>query len=337
MKAIVLGVGRMGRRHIQVAAKAGCELAGVYDVRKESLDEAKREYGLDDALLFDDIDRLYKVARPDCVIIATTADSHETLTCMAAQRGAKFVLVEKPMATSLDACDRMIATCARHGVGLAVNHQMRFMEQYTRPKALFGSDAFGEMGSMSVVAGNFGLSMNGCHYFEAFRYLADDELVDVSAWFSPDTVPNPRGAQFGDRGGSVRITTRSGKRFYMEAGTDQGHGVRVVYGARQGMITINELSGELAGTERQEEFRSLPTTRYGMPAVERRETIAPAEVIDTSAEVLRALIAGQNSVTGEHGRSAVEVLVAAHQSAEAGGARVMLGAGLDRTRIFPWA
>ncbi len=337
MKAVVLGVGRMGRRHVQVVQKAGCELVGVYDVRKESLEEAKREYGLDDALLFDDLDRLYEVARPECVVIATTADSHEGLTCMAAERGAQFVLVEKPMATSVDACDRMLQVCARQGTKLAVNHQMRFMEQYTRPKALFASDELGEMGSMTVVAGNFGLAMNGCHYFEAFRYLADDIPAEVTAWFSSETVPNPRGSQFHDRGGSVRVTTRGGKRFYMEAGTDQGHGVRAVYGTRQGMLTVNELTGELVGTERQAEFRSLPTTRYGMPAVDRRETIAPAEVIDTSAAVLRALISDENSVTGEHGRSAVEVLVAAHQSADAGGIPITLGANLDRSRVFPWA
>src|SRR6185436_20996470 len=108
----------------------------------------------------------------------------------------------------------------------------------------------------------------------------------------------------------------SGKRLYMEIGSDQGHGVRVVYACRRGMITVDELTGELLGTERQEQYRDLPTTRYGMPAVETRRMIRPAEVVDTSADVLKALIDDVNSVSGDDGRRVVEVLVAAYQSAE---------------------
>ncbi len=327
----------MGRRHIQVASKAGCEVVGLFDLRADALAQARQEHGVADALLFDDVARLYASARPECVIIATTADSHAALTVQAAELGVKYVLVEKPMAVSLAECDRMLDACERHGTRLAVNHQMRFMEQYTRPKALFETDAYGGMASMTVVAGNFGMSMNGTHYFEAFRFLTGDTFKEVTAWFGSEAVSNPRGPQFADRAGAIRIVTHGGKRFYMEVGSDQGHGVRVVYAGRCGMITVNELTGELVSSERQEEYRGLPTTRYGMPAVERREVIAPAEVVDTSAAVLRALIDGENSVSGEDGRRAVEVLVAAYQSAESGSLPVSLDTPLDRSRVFPWA
>lgn len=337
MKSVILGVGRMGRRHIAAVRLAGHVVAGVFDVSRMALEAARDEQGLSEAQLYADLDRLFNEVQPELVVISTTADSHCRLTCMAAERGARFILVEKPMAVSLGECDRMIESCRQHGAKLAVNHQMRFMEQYTEPKRLFDTPAYGGMASMTVVAGNFGFSMNGSHYFEAFRFLVDEPIVEVAAWFSTDVVPNPRGPQFEDRGGCIRATTVSGNRLYMEIGTDQGHGVNVVYACRNGMIVINELSGELTSTEREEQYRDLPTTRYGMPAISRQRKIQPAEVIDASAAVIRALCSGVNSVSGEDGRQVVEVLTAAYESAQRGGVPVRIDGQLDRDRLFPWA
>ncbi len=327
----------MGRRHIKVIRQLNLELSGVFDTSPASLKLAQDEHGLDSRQLFGDLEKLYAEAKPECLIIATTADSHCILTCMAAERGVKYILVEKPMAVSLEECNRMIETCHRHGAKLAVNHQMRFMEQYTEPKRLFATEAYGGLASMTVVAGNFGFAMNGTHYFEAFRFLADEDPVEVTAWFSPEAVPNPRGPQFQDRAGCIRAVTASGKRLYMEISANQGHGVRSVYACRNGMITVNELTGEFYSTEREEQYRELPTTRYGMPAVNSLRTIQPAEVIDTSAAMLTALLNGANSMSGEEGRRVVAILVAAYQSAEQGSVPVRLDDKLNQNRVFPWA
>lgn len=75
MKAAILGVGRMGRRHIQVVRQLGLELAGVFDVSPDPLKLAQDEFSLASHLVFDDVDKPYAEARPECLIIATTADS----------------------------------------------------------------------------------------------------------------------------------------------------------------------------------------------------------------------------------------------------------------------
>ncbi len=337
LRVAILGVGRMGRRHIEAVRRVHLDLVGVFDLSAASLESARAEASVPPEALFGDSSALFEKTNPECVIIATTADSHCELTCLAAERGARFVLVEKPMAVSLNECDRMIETCAKHGTRLAVNHQMRFMEQYTLPKELGSTDAYGGLASMTVVAGNFGFSMNGIHYFEAFRYLTNESMATVSAWFSSENVSNPRGAQFEDRAGCIRAETQSGKRLYMDLGSDQGHGVHVVYGCRNGFIAIDELSGRLHSVVREERHRALPTTRYGMPAIESDFAIAPADVIEPSADVLRALLAGPGSVSGEDGRQAIAVLVAAYQSAESGGAPVRIDQSLPAGRRFPWA
>jgi predicted dehydrogenase len=337
MKVAVIGVGRMGRRHVQVVRSLGLELAGVSDVNDAALSAAEAE-GVPKALLFKDAATLLQRVAPECVVVATTAPTHCEYTCAAAEAGAKFILCEKPLAISLDQCDRMIEACRRHGAKLAVNHQMRVMEQYIESKRIFELPEFGGLGSMTVTSGNFGLAMNGIHYFEAFRFLTGEAPCSVTAWFSNEVVPNPRGKQFEDRAGSVRLLTPSGKRFYLECGTDQGHGMHATYCGRRGQLHVDELYGEMRMAVRETEHRNLPTTRYGMPAIRSTRTIAPVDAVTPSAAVLKALLAGGDYPTGADGRLAVSLLVAAYVSHERGNTVVDLSKEtLPLSREFPWA
>ena len=338
MKVAAIGVGRMGRRHIEAVRRLGFEVAGACDVSEESLAIAASEQGITRKQQFREPAAMIRATRPDCVIIATTAPTHCEYTLLAAEAGVPFVLCEKPMAISLAQCDRMIEVCRRNGTALAINHQMRFMEQYTAPKALLLSDSFGGLRSVTVVAGNFGLSMNALHYFEMFRFMTNEEPQHVSAWFSRETVPNPRGVQFEDRAGCVRMTTPSGRRFYLECSADQGHAIQVIYAGAFGQIIVDELRGVMTTSAREEQYRNLPTTRYGMPAVLNTTSIEPANIIAPSAAVLRALIANENYPTGEEGRLAMASLVASYVSDENGHAEIdLLHDALPAQREFPWA
>lgn len=337
MNFAVIGVGRMGRRHIHSAYIAGLKLVGVVDLNQSSLSEARIEHNISDDIIFDSDTKLYDHIIPECVIVSTTADSHCELVCRAAKHGAKYILVEKPLAVSIEQCQTMIDVCEKYGSLLSVNHQMRFMDQYILPKTLSNSSPFGGFRSMTVVAGNFGMSMNGTHYIEAFRFLCDEDPHEVTAWFDDESIPNPRGRHFEDKAGALRITTKSGKRFYLEIGSDQGHGIEVTYTSRNGHVHVSELYGELSTTVRKNEFKDLPTTRYGMPAHRESILIKPVEVVDSTAEVLKALLNDNNRVTAEQGMLAVKVLVAAYQSAENGNKPVKLDAVKDFNRMFPWA
>lgn len=338
MKTVVIGTGRMGRRHIQVVKEMGLELVGICDPMPEALALAEKEQSVPRELQYSDAAAMIKELCPERVVIATTAPTHCEYTCLAAANGAKFILCEKPMAISMQQCDQMLEVCKKHGAKLAINHQMRFMDQYIEPKKLINSPAFGGLASVTVVAGNFGIAMNGSHYIEMFRYMTDENPAEVTAWFSADKVPNPRGAQFEDRAGSLRITTASGKRFYMEVGSDQGNGLKVIYAGRNGQIMVEELSGRMTLISREEQYRELPTTRYGMPSISSEQTITPADVIAPSRAVLEALIYDTNPPTGEDGRHAVAALVAAYISDEEGHRPVTIAETADyQSRTFPWA
>jgi predicted dehydrogenase len=338
LRTAIIGAGRMGQCHAAALRQLGLELVGVCDCRPEAMAAFAAENGVSPDCLFTDPDRLLGQTRPECVIVATHAPSHADFTCRAAAAGARFILCEKPMAVSLEQCDRMIDACSRHGTRLAVNHQMRFMPQYQQPKHIVYSECFGGLSSITVLAGNFGLAMNGTHYFEMFRYLTDEAPDQVSAWFSQSAVPNPRGANFQDKAGSVRVTTPQGRRLYLEVGADQGHGVKVIYCGPYGQLIVDELHGTMCLGVREASQRALPTTRYGLPELQRQLHIEPVELIQSTRLLLEALVRGGDVPTGSEGRQAVEVLVAAHVSDESGHVPVNLpNALLPRARAFPWA
>lgn len=338
MKAALIGLGRMGLRHLDNLLTLKLEVVGVCDPFDQARVAAKEKASLSDDRLFVNPAELVAKAKPELLIIATTAPVHAELTCLAAESGVKAILCEKPMATSLADARRMIDVCKASGVRLSINHQMRFMDQYILPKQMLDSEQFGGVTSVHVTAGNFGLAMNGSHYFEMFRYIAGEPASEVQAWFSPEKVPNPRGPQFEDRAGSVRLVTASGLRFMLDASADQGHGVRVMYGARHGQIFVDELGGRMNWTVRQAEHRDMPTTRYGMPWEEGACDIPPADALVPSLRVLEALLSGNDYPTGEDGLGAIRALVAAHVSAEEGHRVVRLDdEKLPETLVYPWA
>ena len=338
MKAAVAGLGRMGLRHLQVLRELGLHIAGGADPQEHARRKASADFGIACDALFADADEMIARVRPDLMIVATTAPSHAHLVCKAAGAGAQAVLCEKPMAVSLAQCDQMIKACTATGTRLAINHQMRFMEQYTKPKAIVSDASFGGLSSVTVVAGNFGIAMNGSHYFEMFRYLTDEQPANAAAWFSSESVANPRGAQFEDRAGSIRLTTPSGRRFYMDASPDQGHGMHVTYAGPYGRLDVDELVGRARLVVRKAEHRAAPSTRYGMPAQEQEFSITPADAVAPTRAVLSALLADHDYPSGEVGRMAVEVLSAAYASHEKGGCTVALAkAALTRERVFAWA
>jgi predicted dehydrogenase len=337
MRTVVVGAGRMGQRHVQVVRELGLELVGLCDRFPAALESAASNLKLAPQLLLSDPVQAMAL-KPECVIVATTAPAHADFTCFAAEAGARYILCEKPMAVSLAQCERMLSVCQRFKTHLAINHQMRFMEQYTLPKQLLISPDFGGLTGVQVTAGNFGLAMNGTHYFEMFRFLADEDPQEVSAWFTAETVPNPRGPEFVDRAGCVRAVTVSGKRFYIDCSADQGHGMLVTYTARHGHIVVDELGGTMAWTHRKAEHRGQPTTRYGMPWDHGTRTIAPADAVAPTRSVLQALLARNDYPTGEQGRLAVATLVAATLSDEHEHRGVTVREVFQhQDRIFPWA
>lgn len=337
-RVAVVGLGRMGLRHIEAVRKIGMTVCGVADIAETARAAAREQFMLSQDACFADGEEMLRSVRPEAVVVATTAPTHASMVMAAARSGARFILCEKPMATSLAEADEMIAICRAAGAQLAINHQMRFMEQYTKVKALVGGEQLGPLVSIMVAAPNFGLGMNGCHYFEMFRYISGQKLATVQAWFDAAQLANPRGAQFEDRSGRLLGRSDDGRAFYLDFSVDAGNGVQDIFICRNGQILVDELNGEMRVFSRKEEIRDLPTTRYGGAVDIWVEKIQPADVIGPTAHLLSAMLAGRSYPDGEAGLHALSCCVAAHLSHESGWQAVRIDdPALPRARHFRWA
>ncbi|MCP9941922.1 Gfo/Idh/MocA family oxidoreductase [Cyanobium sp. ATX 6E8] len=329
----------MGQRHAEALQGLGMALVGVADSVEAACAQIVQAWQGETApAVCTSLEELLQVQVPELLVIATTADGHAAQALQAIEAGVRWILLEKPVATSLAQCVALQQACERTGARIAVNHQMRFLPQYCIPKDLLGSAAFGGFHSMHVAAGNFGMAMNATHYFEAFRFLAGEAPAQVSAWFDSESLPNPRGPQFQDVSGCIRVTTAPGHRLYIDASADQGHGVQVTYMARNGRITIDELTGAMAAVVREAEHRDAPTSRYGMPVQIQQQQIPAVELVESTKAVLQALIAGENYPTLADATLAVKTLVAAYHSHRQGGIPLSLASVADDDpEVFPWA
>ena len=160
----------MGRRHVTALRASGFDVVGICDNNPEALTSAGEALSIPTHAQFVKPEQLRRL-QPDCVVVATTAPSHCQLTCLAADAGVRYILCEKPMAVSLAECDTMIEVADHAGATLAINHQMRFMERFLETLRIVRSENLGA-GSMTVVAGNFGLGLTDA----LFRGIPHDKL-----------------------------------------------------------------------------------------------------------------------------------------------------------------
>ena len=334
----VIGLGRMGRRHVEVVQSLGMKIVGLVDINADAIAETIEQFGLVDASGFSDAIQMLDSLEMDALVVATTAPYHHEAVIAAAGRGIKRILCEKPIAVSVEQAREMIAACSRSDTQLAINHQMRFMAQYTRVRELIDTPALGGLASIVVSASNFGLAMNAGHYFEMFRYMTGSEVNSVNAWFEPQKLANPRGAQFEDASGRVLARNADSQAMYIDLSANAGWGLCVNYICRNGQISVDELSGEMVVKAREEEYRELPTTRYGMPVITQRHMIPPADSVAPTRAVWEAMLSGQSFPDGNDGLHSLKCLVASHLSNERGGAEVALDAvECENKRVFSWA
>ncbi len=121
LKAGVVGVGHLGYHHARnLSAIPSVELAGVVDVNEERVREVAGEFG---AKPLDD----YKALAPlvDVVSVAVPTSKHFEVAKFFLERG-KHVLLEKPIATTLDEADELIRLSEKKNVMLQIGHSERF-------------------------------------------------------------------------------------------------------------------------------------------------------------------------------------------------------------------
>ena len=120
VRVAVVGVGHLGRHHARIAASLpGVALTGVHDHHEGRAEQVAREHGL---RVLAGPEETAESA--DAVVIATPTTTHARLAGFFLERGLD-VLVEKPIASTVEEADALIAVARRHGRVFAVGHVER--------------------------------------------------------------------------------------------------------------------------------------------------------------------------------------------------------------------
>ncbi|MEO8205192.1 MAG: Gfo/Idh/MocA family oxidoreductase, partial [Chthoniobacterales bacterium] len=116
------------------------------DMGKEAA--LKKQFG-NDYFLTTDYRELLKRSDIDAVFVCTPDYLHEEHT-LAAMNAGKHVYLEKPMAISVESCDRILRAAEQNNVKLYLGHNMRFFPVLKKMKEIAASGRIGEIQSVWV-------------------------------------------------------------------------------------------------------------------------------------------------------------------------------------------
>lgn len=124
LKAAVIGVGSMGRNHARVYREINgdVELVGVADKNPRAAERVGNTFGVPS---YEDYVKLVETHAPDLVSLAVPTELHGDIGAKLMKSGI-HVLVEKPIAYTLEEGEKLIELSKEQNVILAVGHIERF-------------------------------------------------------------------------------------------------------------------------------------------------------------------------------------------------------------------
>ncbi len=145
IKIAVIGTGGIANAHMEVYAKTfngRCQVVALCDAYEEKAVRFKEKYQLDCRVVQDYRELL--ASDIDLVSICTPPYTHAPIA-IDFLRAGKHVLVEKPMASSLEECDRMLEAAAESKRILSVIGQNRFVDPIMKLKRTLESGKIGKI------------------------------------------------------------------------------------------------------------------------------------------------------------------------------------------------
>jgi predicted dehydrogenase len=145
IRVAVIGVGEFGRNHARVYRELQqAELVGVLDANAARAGEVAAEYGV---AAIENIEALR--GRVDAVSLAIPTAQHASLGCALLKMGLD-VLVEKPMAASLEQADELIAAAKANSRVLQIGHLERFNPAVMAAEKIVNKPLFFEVHRLGI-------------------------------------------------------------------------------------------------------------------------------------------------------------------------------------------
>jgi UDP-N-acetylglucosamine 3-dehydrogenase len=183
----VVGVGSIGFNHARVLAELGnVELAAVVDVNERAAQAVAHRYRLN---AYTEYLRMLDGEQLDAVTIAVPTNNHFEVAMEVIQRGIPL-LIEKPIASTMEEGRQLVAAAEEHCVLLMVGHIERFNPSVTALKAHLGEGELGRVfqidahrqGPFPDRVRDVGVVIDlAVHDLDVMRYVSGAEITRVYA------------------------------------------------------------------------------------------------------------------------------------------------------------
>ena len=325
----LVGAGRAGMVHaINVTRRIkNTELVALADVSEAALKESGEALGVKDR--YTDYREALNRRDVDAAIIVTPTFTHAEIACYAAQQG-KHIMLEKPMAITVDECAAINSAAKKNKVKLQLGFMRRFDPAFIQAKKTIDS---GEMGRVMIIKStgrgpglpppwSYDLSRsNGMlaevnsHDFDSIRWLVGSDYQLVYAQGENFKCQNLKKdyPDFYDNA-VVNVRFKNGTMGLVDGTCPAGYGydARVEILCENGVIQMGEI--------REAGFTLVRKdgTAIGSAVRSWRDRFKEAYLAEMEHFVQAVLKDSPPAVTGEDGMKAVEVVVAANKSIQSG-------------------
>ena len=297
-------------------------LVGGADVEAGRRRAFGKRWGVPTERVYADYRDLLERESLEVVSISTPSPLHAEAAMAAVEAGVKAIFLEKPIASNLADARRVVDACASAGIALSVNHTRRGDHTYRRARRLIDEGVIGHMHSLTAFQSG-SLMFGGTHLFDTMNYLVGDTPI---SWLAGH-LDEPAGF---DPGGSAYFVYESGVRGFVNASSGSGASFRIHAVGGEGEIVIGNYDLELR--------RTNPNSRRREPVRHVFPQVIPAvsPMTQLIVELLDAAEGGPVPVSsGETGITALEPVIALHDSSARDGIRVRFRDDLNGELTVP--
>lgn len=201
-KIAILGAGFITDIHMECYHRfvPNAEVVAVYARKPEKAEAFARKHGIPS--WYSDLDKIIHDSGCEVVDICLPNYQHAA-ACLKAAAAGKHVIIEKPIAITLEEADEMIAACRKAGVKLMYAEELCFAPKYERVRHLVKEGAVGDVYMLKQAekhsgphtdwfydiecAGGGVLMDMGCHAIGWFRWMLNNARA-VSVYATMATV-----------------------------------------------------------------------------------------------------------------------------------------------------
>lgn len=142
-----IGVGMIGHVHAKVAARLEeCDYVAICDI-DPAQEKMARDLGV---TFYTDYTEMIKKEKLDGVIISVPNELHEPVGSACAEKGL-HLFVEKPIASTVEAAEKLINNARKNGIRLLIGHHRRFNPMLAATREIIRNGELGELAGISIL------------------------------------------------------------------------------------------------------------------------------------------------------------------------------------------